>query len=185
MNQAHSPTFHEPRGIVIQASNTPPWPPGGELPTGRTRTQQGVHSKPMTVTTSPQLGQIHALLAEAGYQVSEPGPDTLRVREVHSGVAVQAVVQGEVMFFSLTCTVVPRAAITPAIMQTMLAADNGISTSHFQIYDADGGNAAVTLNNFCKLREMGPDEEDDILSCVHFLMVDVMTARRLLGSLEK
>jgi hypothetical protein len=43
---------------------------------------------------------------------------------------------------------------------------------------------AVTLNNFCKLREMGPDEEDDILSCVHFLLQDVMSARRLLSGLE-
>jgi len=139
----------------------------------------------MTVTTSPQLGQIHALLAEAGYEVSEPGPDTLRIREVHSGVAIQTVLQGEIMFFSLTCTVVPRAAITPAIMGSMLAADNGVSTSHFQLYDAGGGNVAVTLNNFCKLREMGPDEKDDILSCVHFLMADVLSARRLLGGLEQ
>jgi len=30
---------------------------------------------------------------------------------------------------------------------------------------------------------MGPEDEDDILSCVHFLLVDVMSARRLLGSL--
>src|ERR1035437_931419 len=87
----------------------------------------------MTVTTSPQLGQIHALLAEAGYEVSEPGPDTLKIREVQSGVALQAVLQGEIMFFSLVCTVVPETAITRDIMAAMLAADNGISTSHFQI----------------------------------------------------
>ena len=31
---------------------------------------------------------------------------------------------------------------------------------------------------------MGPDEKDDILSCVHFLLVDVMSARRLLSGLE-
>jgi hypothetical protein len=31
---------------------------------------------------------------------------------------------------------------------------------------------------------MGPEDEDDILSCVHFLLVDVITARRLLGDLE-
>jgi hypothetical protein len=32
---------------------------------------------------------------------------------------------------------------------------------------------------------MGPEDEDDILSCVHFLLVDVMTARHLLGSLAQ
>jgi hypothetical protein len=31
---------------------------------------------------------------------------------------------------------------------------------------------------------MGPEDEDDILSCVHFLLVDVINARRLLGDLE-
>jgi len=138
----------------------------------------------MTATISPQLGQIHALLAEAGYEVSEPGPDTLRIREVQSGVAIQAVLHGDVLLFSLVCTVVPQAAVTTDIMAAMLAADNGISTSSFKIYDAGEGKLAVTLNNFCKLRDVGPDEKDDMLSCVHFLLQDVMSARRLLGGLE-
>jgi hypothetical protein len=98
-------------------------------------------------------------------------------------VAVQAVLAGDIVFLSLVCTVVPRAAVTPGMMAQMLAADNGISTSHFQLYEAGGGNLAVTLNNFCKLQDMGPEDEDDILSCVHFLLADVMSARRLLGSL--
>ena len=138
----------------------------------------------MTATTSPDLGQIHALLAENGYEISEPAPDTLRIKEVHSGVTVQAVLQGQILFLSLVCTVVPRSSITPDIMSRMLAADNGISTSHFQLYDAGSGKVAVTLNNFCVLQEMGPEDEDDILSCVHFLLVDVMSARRLLGDLK-
>jgi hypothetical protein len=110
----------------------------------------------MTATTSPQLSHIHALLAERGYDVSEPAPDTLRIRETSSGVAVQAVLAGDILFLSLICTVVPRAAVTPAIMAQMLAAGNGISTSHFQLYEAGGGNVAVSLNNFCKLQDMGP-----------------------------
>jgi len=69
------------------------------------------------------------------------------------------------------------------MMQTMLAADNGISTSYFQLYDAGGGQVSVTLNNFCKVQSLGPDDQDDILSCVHFLLVDVMSARGLLGNL--
>ena len=138
----------------------------------------------MTATKTPQLGQIHALLAERGYDVSESGPETLLVTEVHSRIPIHAVLQGEIMFFSLICTVVPQEAITPTIMAQMLAADNGIHTSHFQLYDAGEGKVAVTLANFCKLQEMGPDDEDDILSSVHFLLVDVITARHLLGSLE-
>jgi hypothetical protein len=136
----------------------------------------------MTATTSPHLGQIHALLAERGYEVSETAPNSLRIREVDSGVAVQAVLEGDICYFSLTCTVVPNSAITADVMRQMLDAANGISTSYFQLYDA-AGQVAVTLNNFCKLQEMGPDDEDDILSCVHFLLVDVMAARRLVGHL--
>ena len=137
----------------------------------------------MTATGSPRTGQIHALLAEKGYEVSETAPDTLKIRETHSGVSLQAVVEGDILYLSLVCTVAPRGAITAEVMGKMLAADNGISTSHFQLHEAAGGKVAVTLNNFCKLQEMGPDDEDDILSAVHFLLVDVMSARRLLSGL--
>jgi hypothetical protein len=138
----------------------------------------------MTPTTSPHLGHIHALLAERGYEVTEPAPDQLRIRDVDSGVAVQAVVEGDIVFFSLACVTVARARVTPDIMARMLDAGNGISTSAFQIYDAGGGSVTVTLNNFCKVQGMGPDDEDDILSCVHFLLVDVMAARGLVGALS-
>lgn len=137
----------------------------------------------MTAITAPELGQIHALLAEKGYEVSEPAPDRLKITEVESGVALQAVLEGDILFLSLVCTLVPRAKITPEIMGRMLAADNGISTSYFQLYDAGQGRTAVTLNNFCKLFDMGPEDQDDILACVHFLLVDVLSARRLLGNL--
>jgi hypothetical protein len=135
----------------------------------------------MTATTSPRLGQIHAILAERGYEVSEPAPDTLRIQDTHSGVSLQTVLQGDVLFLSLTCTVVPRPALTPAIMARMLAADNGISTSHFQLYEAGQDRVAVTLANFCKLQDLGPDNQDEILSCVHFLLVDAIAARGLLS----
>ncbi len=138
----------------------------------------------MTATAGPQVGQIHALLAERGYEVTEPSPDSLNIRETDSGVSIHAVVQGDIMFLSLPCIVVPRASVTPEIMTRMLAADNGISTSHFSLYEAPGGKVAITLNNFCKLQDLGADDEDDILSCVHFLLVDVMTARRVLSGLN-
>jgi hypothetical protein len=139
----------------------------------------------MTVTTGPNIGQIHALLAERGYEISETAPDSLKIREVDSGVAIQVVLEGDILFLSVVCTVVPKASVTAAAMASMLAADNGISTSYFQLYDAGAGNVAVTLNNFCKLQDMGADDNDDILSCVHFLLVDVMSAARLLGDLAK
>ena len=138
----------------------------------------------MTATTTPELGHIHALLAEKGYAVSETAADSLSIREVESGVTARAVLQGGILFFSLTCTVVPAAAITPDVMRRMLAADNGISTSSFQLYKAGDGKLAVTLNNFCKLEDGGPQDEDEVLSCVHFLLVDVMAARKVLHGLN-
>ena len=138
----------------------------------------------MTATTSPQLGQIHSLLADRGYEVSEPAADTLKITEVQSGVSLQAVLQGEILFLSLPCITVPESAITPEIMGLMLAANNGISTSHFQLSDAGKGKITITLNNFCKLQDMGADDEDDVLSCVHFLMVDVIAAKHLLSDLK-
>lgn len=138
----------------------------------------------MTATTGPQLGQIHALLAERGYEVTEPTGESLTIREVESGVTIRAVLQGDILFLSLVCLVVPRAAVTVEIMTRMLDAKNGISTSHFSLYESGNGKVAVTLNNFCKLQDLGADDEDDILSCVHFLLVDVMAARRVLQGLK-
>lgn len=133
-------------------------------------------------TTQSTLDQIHALLAAKGYSVSEAGDGVLRIQEVASGITLQAVLAGEILFLSLVCMSVKSSSLTPAILRKMLAADNGISTSHFQLYDTGNGNAAVTLNNFCKLQELGPDDEDDILSCVNFLLADVVHAKDLLGT---
>ena len=138
----------------------------------------------MTATVNATLDRIRSMLAEKGYEVSEPAPNTLNIRELESGVPVHAVLEGDILYFSLNCTVVPESSITPEIMGLMLAGDNGISTSAFQLYPAGEGKVAVTLNNFCKLQEMGADDEDDILSCVHFLLVDVMAARTLLKDLR-
>ena len=137
----------------------------------------------MTPTTSPHVGHIHSLLAERGYEVTEAAPDQLRIRDVDSGVSLQAIVEGDIAYFSLPCVTVPKAKVTPEIMASMLDANNGISTSYFQVYDGGSGKVTISLNNFCKLQEMGPDDEDDVLSCVHFLLVDVMSARRLIGGL--
>src|SRR3974390_1096640 len=115
---------------------------------------------------------IQALLANHGYNVAETQPAHFTIRETHSGVSLQAVLQGDVLYLSLVCTVVPPAAITSEMMWNMLAADNGISTSYFQLYRAGAGEVAVALNNFCKLEDLGPDDEDEILSCIHFLLAD-------------
>lgn len=135
----------------------------------------------MPDTSTSPLVLIHDLLSRKRYSVTESDGNVLRIRNLESGISLRAVLEGDILFFSLVCVVVPRSKITPALMQKMLASDNGISTSHFQLYDVGNGQVAVTLNNFCKLQELGPDDEDDILSCVSFLLADVVHARDLIG----
>jgi hypothetical protein len=139
----------------------------------------------MTQTASSTLGQIHELLATHRYSVTESGDGVLSITEVDSGLTLQAVLQGQILFLSLNCATVPASHLTAEIMRKMLAADNGISTSHFQLYEAEKGDNAgsvtITLNNFCKLQDLSADDEDDILSCVGFLMADAVHARDLIG----
>ena len=136
----------------------------------------------MAQTQSSTLEQIHALLASKRYSVTESGNGILRIQEVESGITLQAVLESDILFLSLVCITLPAAKVTPAIMRKMLSVDSGISTSHFQLVDAGDGNITVTLNNFCKLQDMGPEDEDDILSCVSFLLADVLHARDLIGA---
>ena len=135
----------------------------------------------MTQSPAASLGQIHDLLASKRYSVTEISDSILRIRDVESGITLSAVLEGDILFLSLPCLVVPAAKITPELMRKMLSASNGISTSHFQLYDAGNSEFAITLNNFCKLQDLGPEDEDDILSCVSFLLADVVHAKDLIG----
>jgi len=136
----------------------------------------------MPQTAISRLGQIHALLANKRYSVTDLNDSVLKIQELESGITLRAVLEGDILFLSLVCMTVPAAQLTAPVMRKMLAADNGISTSHFQLYDVGNGNVSVTLNNFCKLQDMGADDEDDILSCVSFLLADVMHAKQLIGA---
>jgi hypothetical protein len=136
----------------------------------------------MTTQTSLSLEQIHALLARRQYAVQELSDSMLSIQEVESGISLRAVLEGEILFLSLVCMVVPEAAITAGIMRKMLGGNSGISTSYFQLYDAEKDQIAITLNNFCKLQDLGPEDEDDILSCVNFLLADVVLAKSLIGA---
>ena len=134
-------------------------------------------------TSEVSIDNVEALLAGRGYEVSRMDNNVVKVRDTESGITIRAAFEDNVLFLTVPCAVVPANAITPKIMRKMLDADNGISTSGFQLYDHDDDRVAVTLNNFCKVQSMGADDEDDILSCVEFLMVDAVDARDLLGDL--
>jgi hypothetical protein len=136
----------------------------------------------MTATNGVTLGSIHDLLARKRYAVTDVDANVLRIQEVESGIALRGVLEGDILYLSLTCAVAPESSITPQLTRKMLAADNGISTSYFQLHQIGDGNIAVTLNNFCKLQDLNADDEDDILSCVSFLLADVVFARDLIAA---
>ena len=129
------------------------------------------------------IDQVEAMLAGRGYEVSRMDNNVVKVRDTESGITIRAALEDNVLFLTVPCALVPANAVTPEMMRKMLDADNGISTSGFQLYEHGDGRVAVTLNNFCKLLAMGADDEDDILSCLEFLVVDAVDARDLLGDL--
>ena len=140
-------------------------------------------NEPVAEAREVCIDRVEAMLAGEGYEVSRTDNNLLSVRDTESGITIRVALEDNVLFLTVPCAVVPATAITPDIMRKMLDADNGISTSGFQLYDHGDGGVAVTLNNFCKLQVMGADDEDDILSCLEFLMVDAVDARDLLGDM--
>ena len=83
------------------------------------------------------------------------------------------------MFNSVALQTIQKDKLSADLMWTMLDGANGISTSSFQLYEGADG-VTVTLNNFAKLLGMGEDDQDDILSCLEFLVVDAWAANELL-----
>ena len=126
------------------------------------------------------ISQVAQLLAHNGYEIAEAGEGVLRARDLETGITIQTVLQGNVLFMSVNLTTVPTNEITPDIMRKMLSGHNGISTSAFQLYDVGEGKTAITLNNFCTIQNLGEEDEDDILSAAGYLRADVLEARDLL-----
>ncbi len=135
--------------------------------------------KTATVSTV-YIDQVHELLVQSGYEVTSPAENVLAVKDLDSGLVISAVLEDNILFCTLPCASLPEAKVNLALTRTLLAAENGISTSSFQIYQRDDGQFTLTLNNFCKLQAMGPDDHDDILSCLEFLEVDAYAAQQLL-----
>jgi hypothetical protein len=104
------------------------------------------------------------------------------VRDVHTSVSYQAALEGSVLYQTVNLVSVPTSEITAEVMHSMLSGHNGISTSSFRLYDAADGWTAITLNNFCVLQDMGPEDREDILSIAGYLLADVVAARGLLQS---
>lgn len=129
------------------------------------------------------IDEVRNLLVEAGYETFPGGEEScLFVKDPESGLTFTCVLENNILFNTVSCVEVDESVITADFMRLLLNADNGISTSNFQLYASDKSRVIVTLNNFCKLQDLGHEDRDDILSCLEFLNVDVLAAMNLLGS---
>ena len=142
-----------------------------------------MNEQPISTDSQLKVDRIEAFLAEEGYEVSGSDENVLKIKDLDSGIVLQAALEDNVLFLTVLCKTVSANEITPEIMHKMLKSDNNISTSSFQLYKREDGRVAITLNNFCKLQTLGEDDRDDILSCVVFLLIDVLAASNLLGEL--
>jgi len=129
---------------------------------------------------SPSIDGITEIITNAGYEIIKEEENTLQLRDIESGIAVSCVLEQDILYSTVPCMVVDSKSVTANLMLTMLNAQNGISTSSFQLYDLGDGKTTITLNNFAKLQSLGEDDRDDILSCISFLIGDVCEAKDLL-----
>lgn len=129
---------------------------------------------------SASIDGITEIITNAGYEIIKEEENTLQLRDLESGIAVSCVLEQDILFSTVPCMVVDSKSVTANLMSTMLNAQNGISTSSFQLYDLGDGKITITLNNFAKLQSLGEDDRDDILSCISFLIGDVCEAKDLL-----
>ena len=134
----------------------------------------------MTPNQTVSITQIAELMAHHGYDFAQTSPGVLRVRDLHSGVSFQAALEANVLYLTVHLMTLPTRDLTTDLMRKMLSGHNGISTSAFRLYDASEGKTLVTLSSFCTLQDMGPEDQDDILSLAGYLMADVVEARDLL-----
>ncbi len=130
------------------------------------------------------LDQVREIVAARGYEIvdADDANNVLQVRDLDSGLLLTSVLEKNVLFNTIQLTRVPAERLSLELLRRMLDAENGISTSSFQLYETADG-VGITLNNFAKLQAMGEDDVDDILSCLQFLVVDAWAARDLLKGL--
>lgn len=138
--------------------------------------KEGMADQAATVT----IDEVHALLGEEGYEVMKMVTGVLRIKDVESGIVALGDLQDNILFFTVSCMVLGKSSVTSDLMHRLLDGRNGINTSAFRLHERPDGNVAITLNNFCKLQEMGEDDRDDIVSCLEFLVMDVCAASEML-----
>lgn len=128
-------------------------------------------------------GAVRGVLVEAGYETL-PGSDEtcFLVKDPESGITFTCDLEKDILFNAVACFEVEESALTSDLAGVLLDTDNGISTSSFRLCKTETGKVIVTLSNFCKLQDLGSEDKDDVLSCLEYLNMDILTARQLLAA---
>ncbi len=128
------------------------------------------------------IDELKELLVEEGFEVL-PGDEEgiFRVKDLDTGIISTCVLENNILFNTVSCMTIPEAKLTLELARVLLDAENGISTSSFQLYKKGDGELVITLNNFCKLQDLGAEDKDDIISCLNFLDIDTILARDTLS----
>lgn len=128
-------------------------------------------------TIDISLADIHCLLTEESDCTVEDCGDHLLLTQPEIGLSITASLDDNVLFFTAPYATVASEQLGQERLLRMLAADNGISTSFFQI-SQEGSVSKVTLNAYAVLQDLGAEDRADISSVLDFLIADIITACR-------
>ena len=125
---------------------------------------------------------VKNIIKQLGYEILSDREDVFTIKG-SSGVKILGAVEESILNVTLPLITVAKSAVTHAVAIDMLRSDNGISTSHVELFERPGDKYNIALMNYCKLQELGDDDMDDIETAIEFIELDAVKARGLLSAL--
>ena len=125
---------------------------------------------------------VKNIIKQLGYEILSDREDVFTIKG-SSGVKILCAVEESILNVTLPLITVAKSAVTHAVAIDMLRSDNGISTSHVELFERPGDKYNIALMNYCKLQELGDDDMDDIETAIEFIELDAVKARGLLSAL--
>ncbi|MCA8924140.1 MAG: hypothetical protein KDD82_20185, partial [Planctomycetes bacterium] len=121
---------------------------------------------------------VKNIIKQLGYEILSDREDVFTIKG-SSGVKILCAVEESILNVTLPLITVAKSAVTHAVAIDMLRSDNGISTSHVELFERPGDKYNIALMNYCKLQELGDDDMDDIETAIEFIELDAVKARGL------
>jgi hypothetical protein len=126
---------------------------------------------------------VKNIVKHLGYEVVDHHAGVFSIKG-SSGIKIVCAVEHDIFKITVPLITVTEAKLTREVALSMLWHDNGLATSHLELVKAKGGKVKVILMNYCKLQELGEDDQDDIATALEFSELDVVRARKILKGLS-